>query len=325
LKSSRYSIRFGISSRISVWAIKFADTMRSVRFSETEDRPRHRRLTRTNSGSADSDPDLVGDELTRRQDALLRERSRERRRISYLEDDDIGYYHSRYEDDKAEEMVRRLLRSTDRGAQTARYLDIDPMVRPLHPLSDATSSVIDPRRGTRSSTSSQLDDLDRRVFLESLQRKVRALHDSLEQDPLLWDQHLIIRSTDSSRLSERLSAILPALRRPVPRPRSARPANPSGEPATPSTEMPPIIPNQESSPEAEIQNKLLDLLWSQPVGLIHDHLSKSRVSGSGEWIFALPAFESWQKTTTGSLNSVERGENCLWLQGSLGAGKTMLM
>ena len=86
-----------------------------------------------------------------------------------------------------------------------------------------------------------------------------------------------------------------------------------------------IIPNQEPSPEAKMRKTLLDLLWSRPVGLIHDHLSKSRIKSSGEWIFALPAFESWRKATTESPKGVERGENCLWLQGSLGAGKTMLM
>jgi tRNA A37 threonylcarbamoyladenosine biosynthesis protein TsaE len=49
------------------------------------------------------------------------------------------------------------------------------------------------------------------------------------------------------------------------------------------------------------------------------------VKGSGEWIFALPAFENWRKATTESPEGVKRGENCLWLQGNLGTGKTMLM
>ncbi len=88
---------------------------------------------------------------------------------------------------------------------------------------------------------------------------------------------------------------------------------------------PSIIPDQEASPEAKVRKSLLDSLWSQPVGLIQDRLSKTRVNGSGEWIFTCPAFEKWSKATTEFSESVKRGENCLWLQGGLGSGKTFLM
>ncbi|XDG09916.1 hypothetical protein ABKA04_009531 [Annulohypoxylon sp. FPYF3050] len=83
-------------------------------------------------------------------------------------------------------------------------------------------------------------------------------------------------------------------------------------------------PSQDSSLETNKRIKLLDLLWSQPIGLIHDHLLKSKVQGTGEWVFELPTFQNWIKETIEPLGGAEK-EGCLWVQGNLGAGKTMLM
>jgi hypothetical protein len=305
--------------------------MSSVRLPDTGDRYRRGRFARTESGSLDLDLDLARDELTRAQVALLRERSRERRQRVYLEDDDFNCYHSRYGDDELEEMVRHRCRLIEREAQTARYADTDhPMARPRRPLSDVPSSVLDSRRGTGSSAPSpvggssvsSLGRLDRDIVrVEEIERILR------ENERFVRDQHLSTRSINSSisLALERLNTVRSASQPLVARPTLVRPANPSGKPAIPSTEVLAIIPNQKPPPEVKNRNKRLDLLWSQPVGLIHDLLSKSRVKSSGEWIFALPAFESWRKATTESPKFVERGGNCLWLNGGLGAGKTMLM
>lgn len=261
----------------------------------------------------------------------MREQVRERRHRLNLEDDDFDYHDFRFEIDELEELFRRQRRLIERGAQTARHLDTDsPMVRPMRPLSDVPSSVPDSRRGTRSSAPSQVggssvSSSHRQVLdlprFEEMERMLRV------DGRLFRSQHLTTQRTASSRpsVAEWTSALLKASGRPVIRPRSVGLANPSGGLATPSTEVSPIVPNQEPSPEAKMRKKLLNLLWSQPVGLIHGHLSKSRVKGSGEWLFALPAFESWRKETTESPKGVETGENCLWLQGGPGAGKTMLM
>ena len=265
----------GINSGIPIWAIEFSDTMSYVPFSHTGDRYRY--------------------ELTRTEAALLRELLRERRHRLYLEDD---IFHN-YDDDVLEEIVRRRRRPTERGAQTARHLFTDrPLVRPMRPLSNVSSSILDSWRGTKSNAPSQVGGSSfSSLHPVEMERILR------ENEGFFPDQYHTTRSTNSSSPSapERLNANLSALRCPA------------------------IVPNQEPSPEAKMRKKLLDLLWSQPVGLIHDHLSKSRIKSSGEWIFALPAFKSWRKATTESPKGVERGENCLWLQGSLGAGKTMLM
>lgn len=302
--------------------------MSSVRFSDPGDRHLQGRFTRTNSGSLDLDLNLARDELARAQDALLRPREKQHRLYVDLEDDDFNYHASRYEDDELEEMVRRRRQSIEQGAQTARHVDTDrPIVimRPSRPLSDVSSSVLDSRRETRSSTPSQIG----RSSVSSWFRRDRdyEMERLREHERFFPDPYPTTRNTTSSRPSDlgRFNPILSAPRRPVARPKSVRLDSPPGELATPSTEVPPIIPNLEPSPEAKMRNKLLDLLWSQPVGLIHDHLSKSMVKGSGEWIFALPAFENWRKATTESPEGVKRGENCLWLQGNLGTGKTMLM
>ncbi|GAW25151.1 hypothetical protein SAMD00023353_0201640 [Rosellinia necatrix] len=74
-----------------------------------------------------------------------------------------------------------------------------------------------------------------------------------------------------------------------------------------------------------MRNKLLNALSPRPVGLVHDHLSKVRVKDSGDWVFDLPMYKAWHEVTLDPLVGAEGGENCLWLQGNLGAGKTMLM
>lgn len=323
MRNNRHSRLFVVNSQISTWAIAFSDIMSSARFSDPEDRHRQGRITRTNS-SLDLDLDRARSELARAQDALLRDQVRERRHRLNLEDDDFDYHDIRFEIDELEEMVRRWRRLIERGAQTARCIETDsPMVRPMR-LSDVPSSVPDSRRGTRSSALSQVGGssvssshhqiLDLTRF-EEIKQMLRV-----DGGRLFRSQHLTTQRTASSRpsVAERTNALLKASGRPVIRPRSVGLA-------TPSTEVSPIVPNQEPSPEAKMRNKLLNLLWSQPVGLIHGHLSKSRVKGSGEWLFALPGFESWRKVTAESPKGVEAGENCLWLQGGVGAGKTMLM
>ncbi|KAH7008026.1 hypothetical protein EDB80DRAFT_424931 [Ilyonectria destructans] len=277
--------------------------MSSARFSDPEDRHRQGRITRTNS-SLDLDLDRARSELDRAQDALLRDRVRERRHRLNLEDDDFDYHDLRFEIDELEELVRRWRRLIERGAQTARHIETDsPMVRLMRLLSDVPSSVPDSRRGTRSSalpqaggssvSSSHHQNLDLARF-EEIKRMLRV-----DDGRLFRSQHLTTQRTASSSpsVAERNNALLNASGRPAIRPRSVGLANPSGGLATPSTEVSPVVPNQEPSPEAKMRNKLLNLLWSQPVGLIHGHLSKSRVKGSGEWLFALPRFESWRKSS----------------------------
>ena len=105
----------------------------------------------------------------------------------------------------------------------------------------------------------------------------------------------------------------------------SRVGKPFEEPATPLSEVPPAVPSQESSPEMKMRNELLNTLWSQPIGLVHNHLLKSRVKTCGEWIFALREFRDWYGEAVELPGRVQRGRNCLCLQGNLGAGKTMLM
>lgn len=293
---------FVINSQISPWAIAFSDIMSSAQFSDPEDRHRQGGITRTNS-SLDLDLGRARSELARAQDALLRDQVRERRHRMNLEDDDFDYHEFQSEIDEVEDLIRRRRRLIERGALRVRHLDTDnPMVRPMRLLSDVPSSVPDPRRGTRSSALSQVGEssvssshqrsLDPTRF-EEMERMLRV------DGRLFHSQHLSTQRTASSRSSvaERANAVLKASSRPVIRPRSVGLANPSGGLVIPSTEVSHVVANQEPSPEAKMRNKLLNLLWSQPVGLIHDLLSKSRVKGSGEWLFALPGFESWCKVS----------------------------
>ncbi|KAJ6444911.1 histidinol-phosphatase [Purpureocillium lavendulum] len=98
----------------------------------------------------------------------------------------------------------------------------------------------------------------------------------------------------------------------------------SSGPLAPLTEAPPAVPKEGVSAESKLRNKVLDLLSSQPVELVHNDLSKMRAKGSGAWISTLPVFENWYKSPERP-GGVERGGNCLLFQGNLGAGKTMLM
>ncbi len=216
----------------------------------------------------------------------------------------FDFHDSRYTSDEHEEIIRYLRQSIQREIQTARYLDKDrPTERPTpHPM-----LLEYPRKRTATFSHASLSSCI------EMQRTLRETERHR-------DQYLPTRSTTSSAASSLERAILAASHA-VAQPRSVILANPSRNLATPSTEE----PKQEPSPEAKMRSNLLDLLWPQPVGLIHTRLSKSRVKSSGEWVFTLSAFEEWRKASTESFESVKRGRNCLWLQGELGVGKTMLM
>ncbi|KAI1121892.1 hypothetical protein F5Y10DRAFT_287945 [Nemania abortiva] len=78
---------------------------------------------------------------------------------------------------------------------------------------------------------------------------------------------------------------------------------------------------------ARAKEKLLDLVCTHSPDLVHQNLAKTRVKDSGTWLFNLPVFEEWQKTdTVGNADAREGGQsNCIWLNGNVGAGKTMLI
>jgi hypothetical protein len=102
----------------------------------------------------------------------------------------------------------------------------------------------------------------------------------------------------------------------------------SARPETPgitTSSSPPFVLGLESPRESNTRTKLLNLLSPHPVGLVHDHLSELRIKDSGTWLFKLPQVVSWLSPAAESPESVGPGGNCLWLQGNLGAGKTMLM
>ncbi|KAI1361224.1 hypothetical protein F5Y08DRAFT_348118, partial [Xylaria arbuscula] len=84
-------------------------------------------------------------------------------------------------------------------------------------------------------------------------------------------------------------------------------------------------PTLKPDPEYKMPNELPNTLLPQATELFHQILSKTRLKSSGDWVFKLPAYQQWREAAVDPLKRVEGGENCLWLQGNVGAGKTMLM
>ncbi|KAI1477871.1 hypothetical protein F4774DRAFT_419891 [Daldinia eschscholtzii] len=73
----------------------------------------------------------------------------------------------------------------------------------------------------------------------------------------------------------------------------------------------------------------LDLVCPYLSDLVHGNQVKTRVKDTGTWLFTLPAFENWRKTSVRRDpydDAMGRTRNSyIWLRGDLGSGKTMLM
>ncbi|OTB20716.1 hypothetical protein K445DRAFT_313204 [Daldinia sp. EC12] len=73
----------------------------------------------------------------------------------------------------------------------------------------------------------------------------------------------------------------------------------------------------------------LDLVCPCLSDLVHGNQVKTRVKDTGTWLFTLPVFEKWWKTSVSKDpfdDDIDRIRNSyIWLSGDLGAGKTMLM
>ncbi|KAI0151801.1 hypothetical protein GGR57DRAFT_513755 [Xylariaceae sp. FL1272] len=84
-------------------------------------------------------------------------------------------------------------------------------------------------------------------------------------------------------------------------------------------------PDPKPALDPNLDSEFFTSLSSHPVGLVHDQLTKVRLKNSGQWVFELPAYRQWYEAKISPLAYDPEGENFLWLQGHLGAGKTMLI
>ncbi|KFA46530.1 hypothetical protein S40293_09876 [Stachybotrys chartarum IBT 40293] len=288
------------------------------------------RIARTNSGGLTPDPDLGRDERPRDRS---RDRSRSRRYRAYLEEDEPDYYGSRYEygefvDVEREVIGRRRHLSVESG-QVARDSDrFVQMPRSMLAVTGSSPPVVGPRRAARFSSPSMVEEYLRGP---SLYHHNQALGRVEGMGQIYQESHRRPQSIESYPLSyygsarspyplypDQPSLVMPPPPRPVTRPNPMR-----SPPATPLIEVPPVIQDTEPSPESKMRTQLLDSLWCEPFELVHDHLSKLRPETSGEQILALPEVQAWRRAIAESPEDTERGGNCLWLQGGLGAGKTM--